>query len=161
MDNYEQKNLNTEKMRRQIKNHDDLELPMNDDFFERLHDKIMAEVDRTAIAPAPLLMKQKNMLRAHWRGWLYPTGGLMAVMLIGVLLVGQSTQLNRSMQRVGLLSDGHERIAAEALLAPEEISQTLISTQSEADFFMDVAQDSFEHLTVAKFNKIMGEKKTN
>lgn len=159
--NNEHKNINSEKVRRQMKRHDDIELPMNDEFFERLHDKIMAEVNKTAIEPIPLLAKQKNMLRAHWRGWLYPTGGLMAVLLIGVLLVNQESQVTRSMQRVGLLSDGHERIAAEALLAPEELSQTLISTQSEADFFMDVAQDSFEHLTVAKFNKILGEKKTN
>ncbi|WP_374077905.1 hypothetical protein [Bdellovibrio bacteriovorus] len=146
-----------DKMRKGLKATDELELPMNEDFFDRLHDKIMAEVEQTEIAPAPLLMKPRNVLRAHWRGWLYPAGGMMSLFLFSALLLGQVSKVNQSMQRVGLLSDGHERIVAQALLSPEDLSQTLISTQSESDFFMDVASESFENLSVAKFNKIMGE----
>ncbi|WP_413613148.1 hypothetical protein [Bdellovibrio sp. HCB-110] len=146
-----------DKVRKGLKATDELELPMNEDFFDRLHDKIMAEVEQTEIAPAPLLMKPRNVLRAHWRGWLYPAGGMMSLFLFSALLLGQVSKVNQSMQRVGLLSDGHERIVAQALLSPEDLSQTLISTQSESDFFMDVASESFENLSVAKFNKIMGE----
>ncbi|WP_374001332.1 hypothetical protein [Bdellovibrio bacteriovorus] len=146
-----------DKMRKGLKATDELELPMNEDFFDRLHDKIMAEVEQTEIAPAPLLMKPRNVLRAHWRGWLYPAGGMMSLFLFSALLLGQVSKVNQSMQRVGLLSDGHERIVAQALLSPEDLSQTLISTQSESDFFMDVARESFENLSVDKFNKIMGE----
>lgn len=146
-----------DKVRKGLKAADELELPMNEDFFDRLHDKIMAEVEQTEIAPAPILMTPRNVLRAHWRGWLYPAGGIMSLFLFSSLLLSQVSKVNQSMQRVGLLSDGHERIVAQALLSPEDLSQTLISTQSESDFFMDVASESFENLSVAKFNKIMGE----
>ncbi len=157
----ENRSPNMEKMRKRLKSADDLELPMNDDFFDRLHDKIMAEVEKTDIAPTPVFIASRNKLRAHWRGWLYPTGGLMSLALMASLLVSQVSEVNRSMQRAGLVSDGQARIAAEAILTPENLSQTLISTQSEADFLMDVAQESFENLSVANFNKIMGEKSNN
>lgn len=146
-----------EKVRKNLKAADDLELPMSEDFFERLHDKIMAGVEQTEMAPPPMLMTPRNLLRAHWRGWLYPAGGVMSLFVFSSLLLSQVSKVNQSMQRAGLLSDGHERIVAEALLSPEDLSRTLISTQSESDFFMDVASESFENLSVAKFNKIMGE----
>lgn len=146
-----------EKVRKNLRAADDLELPMNEDFFERLHDKIMAGVEQTEMAPPPMLMTPRNLLRAHWRGWLYPAGGVMSLFVFSSLLLSQVSKVNQSMQRAGLLSDGHERIVAEALLSPEDLSRTLISTQSESDFFMDVASESFENLSVAKFNKIMGE----
>jgi len=146
-----------EKVRKNLRAADDLELPMSEDFFERLHDKIMAGVEQTEMAPPPMLMTPRNLLRAHWRGWLYPAGGVMSLFVFSSLLLSQVSKVNQSMQRAGLLSDGHERIVAEALLSPEDLSRTLISTQSESDFFMDVARESFENLSVAKFNKIMGE----
>lgn len=149
--------LDQRKMRKGLKAHDETELPMNEDFFDRLHDKIMAEVEKVEIAPPPRLMTPRNLLRSHLKGWLYPTGGLMSLFLFSFMLMSQVSKVNQSMVRVGLLSDGHERIVAEALLSPDDLSQTLISTQSDSDFFMDVAGESFENLTVAKFNKIMGE----
>lgn len=146
-----------DKVRKGLRGQDELELPIGDDFFDRLHDKIMAEVEQTEIAPPPMLLTPRNMLRAHWRGWLYPAGGMMSLFMFTSLLLSQVSKVNQSMMRVGLFSDGRERIVAEALLSPEDLSQTLISTQSDSDFFMDVAGESFENLSVAKFNKIMGE----
>ncbi|MEN0057523.1 MAG: anti-sigma factor [Bdellovibrio sp.] len=146
-----------EKVRKGLKKRDTLAMPEGDEFFERLHDKIMAEVEKTEVAPAPFLGKSRNLLRAHWRGWLYPTSGVAALAVVSFLAVNQVSKVNQAMQRAGLASDGTERIVAEALLSPEAASQTLISMQSESDFFMDVASESFENLTVAKFKKIMGE----
>jgi hypothetical protein len=148
------------KVRRGLKNADDLELPMNEDFFNKLHDKIMMEVESLDIAPQPMMMKQKNYLRAHWRGWLYSTGSVASVFLVVAVLSSQFSKVNESMQRAGLYSDGRERIVEAALNTPDSMAQTLISSQSEADFFVDVASESFENLTVAKFNKLMGDNKT-
>lgn len=157
MDRNENQNEPLDKVRKKMKAIDDFELTMSDDFFDSLHDKIMAKVEEAEMAPAPVLMTPRNLLRSHWRGWLYPVGGLMSLFVMCSLLMTQVSKVNQSMQRVGLLSDGHERIVAEALLDPEDMSQTLISSQSESDFFVDVANESFENLSVAKFNKIMGE----
>lgn len=157
MDRMDDQNVPLDKIRKKVKAADDLDMSMSDDFFDQLHDKIMAKVEEVEIAPPPVLMAPRNLLRSHWRGWLYPVGGLMSLFVLSSLLLTQVSKVNQSMQRVGLLSDGHERIVAQALLSPEELSQTLISSQSESDFFVDVASESFENLSVAKFNKIMGE----
>lgn len=149
-----------DKVRKGLKANDDLEVLMSDDFFDRLHDKIMSEVEQTEMAPTPVLMRPRNMLRAHWRGWLYPTGGLMSVALAATLLVPHMAKVNQGMQRAGLLSDGRERIVTEAILSPEDLSQTLISSQTESDFFVDVASESSQTLTIAKLNKIVGGRAT-
>ncbi|HWU42644.1 MAG TPA: hypothetical protein VN132_04365 [Bdellovibrio sp.] len=151
------RNDRLENVRKKLKAADEFEMMMSDDFFDQLHSKIMARVEQTEIAPAPVLLTPRNLLRAHWRGWVYPAGGLFSLFMMSCLLLGQVSKVNQSMRRVGLFSDGRERIVAEALLSPEDLSQTLISSESESDFFVDVASESFENLSVAKFNKIMGE----
>jgi len=149
-----------DKVRRGLKNADELELPMNEDFFDKLHDKIMMEVERVEVAPPPMLLKQKNYLRAHWKGWLYSASSVASMGLVIAVLSTQFGKVSESMQRAGLYSDGRERIVEAALNSPDAMAQTLISSQSEADFFVDVANESFENLTVAKFNKLMGDKTT-
>ncbi|MGE5087121.1 MAG: hypothetical protein ACM3MG_12520 [Bacillota bacterium] len=157
MDRIDKKNYNLNKVRKGLKAQEELELPLNADFFDRLHDKIMSEVEQTEIAPAPFLMTPRNMFRAHWRGWVYPTGALMSVAAMVAVLMPQVSKVNEGLQRVGLLSDGRERIVAEALLSPEDLSKTLISSQTDSDFFVDVASESSENLTIAKLQKIMGD----
>ena len=120
----------------------------------------MAQVEEVEMAPPPVLMKPKSYLKTHLRTWLYSVGSLSTMMLVAGLLSSQFMRVQQSMVRVGLVSDGRERIISEAVLSPEDFSQTLISSQSEADFFVDVASDSFENLSVAKFNQLMGEKRT-
>lgn len=146
-----------DKVKQELKMRDDLELRLDDAYFDRLHAKIMMEVDKTVMAPAPVLMTPRNLLRSHWRGWLYPTGGILSLFLMSSVLITQVSKVNHSLQRVGLYSDGRERIVQEALLSPEDLSQTLISTQSESDFLIDLAGESFENLSVAKLKQVMGE----
>lgn len=157
--NLEDSNIvHLEKFRKKIKTADKIkDLPLDDSFFDKLHDKIMAGVEDTEMAPAPVLMMPRSILRRHWRGWLYPMGGLMTLLMVSSFLLGYAGKINQSMQRVGLLSDGRERIVAEALKASDELPNNLLSMQSEADFFVDVASESFETLPVANFNKIKGE----
>lgn len=146
-----------DKVRQGLKNRDELELPMSDEFFERLHDKIMAEVEKTEIAPVTPLTASRDMLRKHWRGWLYPAGGVTSLFLLLLLALPQAHKMSEVMQRAGLVSDGAERIASRVFMTPDELTQTFISSQSDSDFLMDVAGESFENLTIAQFNKIMGE----
>lgn len=148
-----------DKVRQGLKSADEIELdlPMNEDFFDRLHDKIMAEVEKTEIAPVTPLTASRDMLRKHWRGWLYPAGGVTSLFLLLAIAMSQVQNTTEIMQRAGLVSDGAERIASRVLMAPDELTQTFISSQSDSDFLMDVASESFENLTIAQFNKIMGE----
>lgn len=157
MDRMDNRNNNLDKVRNGLKAQNEIELPINEDFFDRLHDKIMFEVEQTEIAPTPFLMTPRNLLSAHWRGWVYPAGAIMSVAAMIAILMPQVSKVNQGLQRVGLLSDGRERIVAEALLSPEDLSKTLISSQTESDFFVDVASESSENLSIAKLQKIMGD----
>ncbi len=55
---------------------EEVQLPNNQAYFDRLHDKIMAKIEDIEMeAPARPAMrsfeKSKEFLRDHWRGWLY------------------------------------------------------------------------------------------
>lgn len=145
-------------LRKILKDDNEIELPMGEEFFDRLHDKIMAEIEKTEVEPAPRLRASRNLLRRHWRSWLYPASGVTSLFLLLVFAMPQVTKITNGMKRAGLASDGQERIAARALASPEELGQTFISSQSDSDFLIDVASESFENLSIAQFNKIMGDK---
>lgn len=148
------KNLNQVKKKLRA---NDTQLMLDDAFFERLHDKIMTEVSKTEIKEVTLWHKSRSLLKAHWKDWSYPAGGMLALLALVMLLTPQMSKINETMMRAGLYSDGNERIIQEALLDPSVLSQTLIISQTETDFFMDVAKDSFENFSIERINKIMGE----
>jgi hypothetical protein len=54
---------------------EEVRLPNNQAYYDRMHDKIMARVDDTEMeAPvrpaARSFEKSKKLLRDHWKGWL-------------------------------------------------------------------------------------------
>ncbi len=148
-------NKDLNQVKRKLRSND-TQLMLDDAFFEKLHDKIMTEVSKTEIKEVTLWHKSRSLLKAHWKDWSYPAGG-MALLALVMLLTPQMSKINETMMRAGLYSDGNERILQEALLDPSVLSQTLIISQTETDFFMDVAKDSFENFSIERINKIMGE----
>jgi len=51
-------------------------LPINPAYYDRLHDKIMARIEETEMETparpvAKVFEKSSRLLRDHWRGWLY------------------------------------------------------------------------------------------
>lgn len=139
---------------------ENIELPMDAAFFDNLHDKIMARVAETEIEakpPATVLGAPKKFLKKQWKSWLYPAGSTMALALVGTMLTMQFSQTLNSSIASKPLSPQSEKVVSAALESPDAISQTLLSSQTEADFFVDVASQSFENLNIAQFNKIMGE----
>lgn len=153
----EKQNNRLGRMRRELRAQDNVEPELSDDFFNKLHDKIMMGVEQTEVAPVSKVWFDREKLRSHVKSWLYPVGGVLSVALSAMLISGQFDTLDENLIRIGLVSDGYEVIATKAMLEPQHISQTLISSQLETDFFMDVASESFENLTVSKFNQILGE----
>src|SRR5688500_8756695 len=55
------------KLRRQLKKGGEIKLPMDDAFYERLHDKIMAAVAETEIKPVSKIEATQELLQRHWR----------------------------------------------------------------------------------------------
>lgn len=149
-------NKDLNQVKRKLRSNDN-QLMLDDAFFEKLHDKIMTEVSKAEIKEVTLWHKSRSLLKAHWKDWSYPAGGMLALLALVMLLTPQMSKINETMMRAGLYSDGNERILQEALLDPSVLSQTLIISQTETDFFMDVAKDSFENFSIERINKVMGE----
>jgi len=106
---------------------DNVGIPLDETYYELLHDKIMAATEKTKVAPPPLYANSCRYWRAHWKDCFYPAGGVLSVFFIMVFFSGQLTQFNQVIQRAGLFSDGLERIAIEAANSPEDFTQTLIN----------------------------------
>lgn len=150
-----------DKVRKGLKQADKMELTLSDDFLEQFHDKVMAKIEQTEVKPKPKMYKTRTYLRTHWRGWVKPTASTASMLLMALLVFSQFSALTSGLQRVGLLSRQQEQVVAAAVASPEDFSETLLSNQSESDFFVDVASESFEDLSVAKFNQIMGESRSS
>lgn len=76
------------------------------------------------------------------------------------LITSQFAKLDSSRAISTKLNQSGEQVVAAVMDFPDSIAQTVISSQAEADFFVDVASHSIENLSVSQFNKIMGESRT-
>lgn len=149
-----------DKMRKGLKAAEDIELPMDPEFFDKLHNKIMAQVNETVIEPTSTLQRPKRFIRAHWREWVFPAGTTLAMVFAVNFVLSQMSKLDSGRVESAKLNLSGEQVVAAALDSPDSIAQTVISSQAESDFFVDVASHSIENLSVSQFNKIMGETRT-
>lgn len=144
-----------DKMRKGLKAMEEMELPMDPAFYDKLHDKIMARIEHVEMAPKQRLSGPKKFLKTQWRSWVYPTGSTLALAVVGTLLTMQFS--SSKLHSIQALNQKSEKVISAALESPDAISQSLLISQTEADFFVDVASQSFENLNIAQFNKIMGD----
>ena len=115
---------------------------VSDDFLDSLHDKIMAGIEEVEIAEAP-----KFQVRHYHRRWAaIGTAGALSVMaLVAVISYFSHQSLNPKW-------DVPTQIAKQAQENPEELA-LFMTYQSENDFFVDVASQSFDHLTDRKLRE--------
>jgi hypothetical protein len=60
-------------------------LPESEDYYQRLHDRIMAKVeDKEIKPPPPKFVKAKNILKAKWRNGLYLVTTMALAAVVGV-----------------------------------------------------------------------------
>lgn len=130
-----------------LKSTDDVELPMDEAFYEKLHDKIMARVEETEVKKLPawtsFVARPKKYLKSHWKGWLGTGLSMMAVGYFGLhmtTLAGSFIPESHTFKVVQ-----NERAFLEgALSSPDSFSETLINHQSQDDFLSDVASQGLE-----------------
>lgn len=141
-----------------LESNKDIELPMDPAFYDRLHARIMAEVEKIEMKPSPWYEKPGTYLRAHWRSWLALGGSLSGLALaaqLGSIIVKSS--LNGS--HAVFAAQQEDRFLDQALQAPETVSRSILVSQADADFFMDVADRSFDNLSEEQFNRLIGGKR--
>ncbi len=132
------------------------ELPMDDAFFEKLHDRVMASVEKTEIAPLSPMHRQRRLLKTNWKSWLISGGSLMMIFVASFHAPPMVRSFLDQSHGVQVFRN-EDNFVAETLRSPEAFSETLISYQSESDFFVDVAERSFHDLSQEHVREIMGE----
>jgi hypothetical protein len=132
------------------------ELPMDDAFYEKLHDRIMAAVEKTEIEAVSPWAKPRRMIRGHWKAWLVSGSSLMMAFIATVLSPNLAKKALDESHTVQVVRNEDEFIS-ETLSSPEAFSETLVSYQAEDDFFVDVAERSFHDLSQEHVREIMGE----
>lgn len=132
------------------------ELPTDEEFFNKLHDKIMAAVEKTEIKPVSPWEKPKRLLRANWKSWVVSGGSLMMVLMASLQAPSVVRHFMNDSHTVQLVRNEDE-FAHETLKSPDEFSGTLISYQNQDDFLVDVAERTFHDLSQEHVREIMGE----
>jgi hypothetical protein len=136
------------------------EIPMDDAFYERLHDRIMAAVEHTEIEPRSLAHilwdKPRRMIRGHWKAWVVSGTSMLMVLVASVHTPAVLSKFLDESHTVQVVRN-EDQFIDETINSPEAFSDTLVSYQSEDDFFVDVAERSFHDLSQEHVREIMGE----
>ena len=125
---------------------------LGEDFFEGLHQKIMAQVERTEIKKNP-----RYRLKVHHRRWVAVTSATLSLSLVLMLAFNFYNRILGHAAPPNLTAS--DQIIRQALESPDSFAE-LVSSQSQNDFFVDVASESFDDLSIAQFDRLMGSKGT-
>lgn len=130
-----------ERAHRALKMKLDIEMPLDDAYYERLHDRIMFAVNEKSIEKTPLLFKQKKWVRLNWKNMAQMCAGVLLALGLGQKIGELSGQLWSSSKTVQLVNNERE-IIREAIEAPDAFSRSVLSDQSESEFFMEMARET-------------------
>lgn len=141
---------------KKVKQTGDIEIPMDADFYDRLHDKIMAAVEETDIKPVTKLEKTQRVFKRHWRSVSQVT--LAILILVGVNLVtGQFVGQIWTESHTVKFVQNEKQIVSQAVASPEEFSATVLSSQNQNDFILDVASQNLEQISPAQLVSMINE----
>jgi hypothetical protein len=119
--------------------------PADELFFDRLHDKIMAAVEETSIAPAPRMGKKMAKRVALSSGGI---GAFTALLLSAYFLSASPEQVAKN---------STDQVLQAAVQNPAE-SLPVLAVQSQNDFFVDVASASFDDLNIKQLEGLIRTK---
>ena len=152
----------TEALKRQrgltkkIKQAGDQEIPMDDAFYDRLHDQIMAAVEETEINPLSRMDVSQQLLKRHWRNMAHSSLAILAVLGIQQATVHLASQIWSESHTVKTIQN-EKQILNQALLSPEEFLTSMMSSQSQSDLIFDVASQDLDQITQDRIVSLMGE----
>jgi hypothetical protein len=136
-----------------MKAEDPVELPMDDKFFDNLHDKIMCAVEKTEVKPITKWDKTWIFLdrKTAWRGKARKAVKLSiaaVTMTVGVSLLSLSLNLYQQAQYVR--EDLNKKSIIEAAQKNPAAWSELMTYQNENDFYSEVLSQK----DVATFNDV-------
>lgn len=145
---------------KKIKAEDLVELPMDEKFFEDMHDKIMQAVEKVEMKPPSKWDKTWVFLERHSIGQkalakkIIKTSVIGITMGVGLFMLGLSANIyTKIYQEQRLSNKGH--ILNEVQKNPEEWSQLAGVYQDENDFYADVLSQKNDLATIVEINRAM------
>ncbi len=128
---------------KKMKADDSVELPMDDLFFDQLHDKIMSAVEKTEVKPVNkwqktwVFLEQKTKHHRHKARRAVKMSIAAVTMSLSISLL--STSLNIYQQAQSVHNDLNQKlILEEAQKSPEEWTSMAINYQNENDYYAEI-----------------------
>ena len=114
----------------------ELPLPQGEEYYDDLHDKIMASISTTSIEPLPAFKKEKDLLKRHWRFFSVITM-MLALTLVSLKFAnGFSSELFQNNHVVKSVQN-EDQILALMTNSPEIVPHTILSYKTETDIYSD------------------------
>ncbi len=112
------------------------QIPDSEDYYQRLHDRIMASVENLEVKPPPRFHKPKDLLKRHWRNGLYLITMSALAAVVGIRNIDNANsqfsnnhavvKFKNEDQLIGLLKN-----------SPEVMDNTVLSTYANQDLMSD------------------------
>lgn len=146
---------------KKIKAEDPIELPMDDSFFDNLHNKIMLSVEKTEIKPVSkwtktwVFLEQKTIVPREKLKKSIKVGITLTTLAFGVSLINAAFDYSQQLQLVK--ADANKStILHEAQKSPTEWSDLVVNYQDESDFYADILSQR-GHETIVEIDKVMSQ----
>ena len=147
---------------KKIKKEDPVELPMDEKFYENLHNQIMAAVEKTEMKPVSRWAKtwvflEANTIRSRALGKkVIKTSFVGLALATGFSLFGLSAQMYSEVHQAQNLCN-QTKIINEATKNPTEWSELVASYQNENDFYADVLSQKSDLATIVEIDRVLTE----
>lgn len=139
-------------LKEQLKREDPIELPMDEMFFDTLHDKIMADVAKTEIKPATSKWAKPWVFLERQARYYRPSNNVRTLHVVKMGLIGVSLTLGLGLATMSLklfdMSSQHQMAAnnrqliiEQALENPQDWVEMAASVQNDSDFYADVLNE--------------------
>jgi hypothetical protein len=144
-----------------LKKEDPIELPMDDLFFDKMHDKIMAGVEKTEVKPLNKWTKTWVFLERKTQSHRAKARKAVKLSIAGMTLaLGISllkTSLNYYEQaQLAQLDINKNQILEEAQKNPLEWSELVAHYQNESDFYADILSQS-DTETIVEIDRVLAQ----
>ncbi len=112
------------------------QIPDSEDYYQRLHDRIMSSVENLEVKPPPRFQKPKDLLKRHWRNGLYLITMSALAVVVGIRNIDNANsqfsnnhavvKFKNEDQLIGLLKN-----------SPEVMDNTVLSSYANQDLMSD------------------------
>lgn len=128
-----------------LKTQDVIELPEDEEFFERMHAKIMANVETSSIQidRGSIWTRKRSLIKRS----------ASAFLAISLIALGRMTHVQKQQDStLTILSDAVSRSSLE---------DSILVHQHKNEFFLDLANENLDHLTVSQMKELMQSQMQN